>query len=95
MKVQKIFVEVYMDDDVDVSEWIKDELIENDRVSYRNVHLISEEETLVSFPDQYEEDIRTIMQNIDDYVAGKENDGYDHDLTPLKNIATGLRSLLK
>jgi len=95
MKIQKIFVEVYADDDIDISEWIKDELIENDRVSYRNVHLISEEDTPVSFPEQYEEDIHTILGQLHEFMGqnGVKKSGLD--LIPLHDALIGLRSLLK
>jgi len=94
MKIQKIFVEVYVEDGFDVCKWIRDELIESDRISYRNVHLINEEDVSITYPEQYKEDIMVATRNIDDFIAEREKDEYDHDLGSLKNISDELKRLL-
>jgi len=90
MKIQKIFVEVYVDDSVNVADWLDERLGDSDEVSYRYVTLISEEETEVTHPEQYEEDIVEAIQAIDDFIADRELEKCGIDLTPLKKIAADL-----
>jgi len=58
MKIQKLYVEAYVRDGVQLAEELDDQLNNDERCSWRNVVMISEDDTNDTFPEDKEERIR-------------------------------------
>jgi len=65
MKNQKLYVEVYVKDGVQIADELDEQLNNDDRCSWRRVVMISEDDTKDTYPEDKEERIRQQMNRIE------------------------------
>jgi len=94
MIIQKFYVEAYVSDGVQIDKELDKQLHDDKRCSWRNVVLISEEETNDTFPEDKEERIREQLKRIDDMLDDGELCVASEVGDILADIAGELRSML-
>jgi len=94
MIIQKFYVEAYVSDGVQIDKELDKQLRDDERCSWRNVVLISEEETEDTFPEKKEEciieQLKLIESMLDDddlFVSSEVGD-------KLVDITNNLRDVL-
>jgi len=68
MKIQKIYIEAYVNEGVQLENELDEQLLDDERCSWRNVVMISEEETNDTFPENKEECIAEQLKRIENML---------------------------
>jgi len=94
MIIQKFYVEAYVSDGVQIDKELDKRLRDDERCSWRNIVLISEEETNDTFPEDKEEHIAEQLKRIESMLDDDELQVRSEVGDILTEIADGLRSML-
>jgi len=94
MRIQKIYIEAYVNYGVQLNDELDEQLLDDERCSWRNVVMISEEETNDTFPEDKEERIAAQLNRIDSLLDDDELCVTSEVGGILQEIADELRSVL-
>jgi len=95
MKIQKIYIEAYVNDGVQLNDELDEQLLDDERCSWRNVVMISDEETNDTFPENKEECIAEQLSRIEGILENQDMNAMFEIGNILREVAEGLRSVLQ